>query len=307
MSLGTWRTAYDPSIYGAVTLRMDEALRYLAAYREASGKHLTVSHMMAKVVGQVLHEMPQINAVLRWNTIYLRKNVSAFFQVAIEDERTGEIDLSGLKIDEPHRKSLAEIVDEFEAKAARVRAHQDESLERSRGILHRIPALLLRPVINLLSFASYTLNLNLRWAGIPADPFGSVMVTNIGSMGLEAAYAPLVPFARVPLLVAMGAVEDIPVVEDGRVTVGKAMRLFSTFDHRVVDGAHAAKMVAILRRYFEDPFASFETPPRRAADGGLLGRAAAAVLTGGDAGPLQRVPEDAGDLAQPVAVDAHEV
>jgi pyruvate dehydrogenase E2 component (dihydrolipoamide acetyltransferase) len=265
MSLGTWRTAYDPSIYGSVTLRMDESLRYIAAYREATGRHLTVSHLMAVVAGRVLHEIPEINAVLRWNSIYLREKISVFFQVAIVNDKTGAIDLSGLKLDEPHHKTLSNIIDEFEAKAARIRAHKDKELDQSRGRLHRIPAWFIRPMLNLLAFASYTLNLDLRWAGVPKDPFGSIMVTNIGSLGLEAAYAPLVPFTRVSLLVAMGAVEDVPVVEDGEVKVGKAMRIFSTFDHRVVDGAHAAKMVAILRRHFEDPYEAFGPIP--AGDG----------------------------------------
>ncbi len=261
VSFGTWRTTYDPSIYGSLTLRMDEALRYVAEYRGATGRHLTVTHMMAHVMGKLLHRMPEINAVVRWNSLYLRKDISAFFQVAIKDEETGAVDLSGLKIEDPHHKSLSEIIDEFEGKAAKIRARKDRSLEQSRGRLHLVPALVIGPVLRALSFVSYTLNLDLRWAGVPGDPFGSVMVSNIGSLGLEAAYAPLVPFTRVPLLVAMGAVEDTPVAVDGEVTIAKTMKLFSTFDHRVVDGAHAAKMVATLREFFEDPFAAFGPIP----------------------------------------------
>ena len=140
LSLGTWRTAYDPSIYGSMTLRMDESLRYIATYRKATGRHLTVSHLMALVGGRVLHEIPEINAVLRWNSIYLREKISVFFQVAIVNEKTGAIDLSGLKLDEPHNKTLSNIIDEFEAKAARIRVHKDKELDQSRGRLHRIPA-----------------------------------------------------------------------------------------------------------------------------------------------------------------------
>lgn len=257
VSFGTWRTTYDPSIYGSLTLRMDEALRYIDEYRTATGRHLTVTHLMAHVMGKLLHRMPEINAVVRWNSLYLRKDISAFFQVAIKDEKTGAVDLSGLKIKDPHEKSLSEIIDEFEGKAEKIRARKDRSLEQSRGRLHLVPALIIGPVLRALSFVSYTLNLDLRWAGVPGDPFGSVMVSNIGSLGLEAAYAPLVPFTRVPLLVAMGAVEDTPLVDDGEVTIAKTMKLFSTFDHRVVDGAHAATMVATLREFFEDPFTAF--------------------------------------------------
>lgn len=261
ISLGTWRTAYDPSIYGSMTLRMDEAMRYLAAFREATGQRLTVTHMMARVMGAVLEQVPEVNAVLRWNRIYLRSEIAVFFQVAIEDPATGTIDLSGVKVDAPHRKKLSEIVADFERSAARVRARdKDDALERSRGGLLRIPGAMIGGVMRLLSFLNYTLNLDLRWAGIPRDPFGGAMVTNIGSLGLEGAYVPLVPFSRVPIVIALGAVEDSPCVREGALAIEKIMRVFATFDHRIVDGAHAAKMVKIVRAWFERPFEHFGTP-----------------------------------------------
>jgi hypothetical protein len=45
LAVGTWRTAYDPSVYGSLTLRVDKALAYIAAFRAATGKHLTISHL----------------------------------------------------------------------------------------------------------------------------------------------------------------------------------------------------------------------------------------------------------------------
>lgn len=89
---------------------MDAALHYIRRFREATGRHLTVTHLMARIVGRVLTELPEINAISRWRGIYLRKEISVFFQVAIEDPRTGNVDLSGIKIREPQRKTLVEIV-----------------------------------------------------------------------------------------------------------------------------------------------------------------------------------------------------
>jgi pyruvate dehydrogenase E2 component (dihydrolipoamide acetyltransferase) len=79
------------------------------------------------------------------------------------------------------------------------------------------------------------------------------MVTNIGSLGLEQAYAPLVPWSRVPMVVAVGKVSDEPVVEGDRVVPGKVMRLSATFDHRLLDGAHAAALSRCVHEAFEDP------------------------------------------------------
>ena len=65
--------------------------------------------------------------------------------------------------------------------------------------------------------------------------------------------------ARMPVkmlatsLIALGAVKDEAVVENGSVTVAKMLRVCATFDHRVLDGMHAAKMAKTLKRIFADP------------------------------------------------------
>ena len=253
IAIGTWRTAYDPSVYGTLELRADAMLGYLEAFRARTGKRLTLSHVMAKAVALMLAEMPDANAILRWNRIYLREDIGVFFQVAMEDERTGEVDLSGATVFDAHRKTLLEIVEEFEAKVGTVRRREDKNLEGTRSIFQRIPFSLLNFALDTIGWLSFTLNLDLRWAGIPKDPFGSAMVTNIGSLGLEEAYVPLVPYSRVPLLIALGAVKDEAVVENGEIVVGKVLRAFATFDHRVLDGVHAARMSKTLRRVFADP------------------------------------------------------
>lgn len=261
IAIGTWRTAYDPTVYGTLALPADAVLRYLEAFRARTGKRLTLSHLMAKAMAITLSEMPDANAILRFNRIYLRRDIGVFFQVALEDEVTGEIDLSGATLFDAHQKTVLEIVDEFEKKVGTVRKGQDKNLEGSRNLFKKIPFFMLNSMLDLIGWLSFTLNLDLRWAGIPKDPFGSVMVTNIGSLGLEEAYVPLVPYSRVPLLIALGAVKDEAVVEDGQIVPRKMLRAFATFDHRVLDGMHAAKMSKTLRRIFADPDKEFGALP----------------------------------------------
>ncbi len=259
IALGTWKTAYDPSIYGTLVLNMDKALEYRERFREQTGKRLTVTHMLARAVAEVLHSNPDANAILRFNRIYLRKRVKVFFQVAMRDPQTGEIDLSGVAIADAESKTLVEIIDEFQAQVGRVRSGKDKELESTRSTFKRIPFLLLKPVLDTIGWLLYTFNLDMTWAGLPHDPFGSVMITNIGTLGLEEAYVPLVPYSRVPLLLAVGAIKRAPVVnEDDEVVVASTMRLGATFDHRILDGTHAAKMADTLRAWFEDPFNHFD-------------------------------------------------
>ena len=258
IAIGTWETAYDPSVYGTMEVRMDKAMEYLAAFRKATGKRVTVSHLVAKAMGAALARMPGANAILRFSKIYLRKQIGVFFQVAMDDEGEGKIDLSGATLYDVEKKSLAEIIDEFEQKVQKVKRREDPALEGTRSGLKKIPFALMNPTLKLLSFLNYTLNLDLSRFGVPKDAFGSVMITNIGSIGLDQAFVPLVPYSRVPILIALGAVRDVPVVEDGKIVVGKVMKVNATFDHRFIDGLHAAVMSKVLREHMDRPYEFFD-------------------------------------------------
>lgn len=258
IALGTWKTAYDPSVYGTIELRMDSAMEYIAAFRKATGKRITVSHLVAKAVAVALARMPDANAILRFNKIYLRKQIGVFFQVAMDDEGEGKIDLSGATLYDVQNKTVAEVIDEFEQKVQSVKKRKDPALEGTRSALRKIPTALMNSTLTALSFLNYTLNLDLTAFGVPRDAFGSVMITNIGSIGLDQAYVPLVPYSRVPILLALGAVRDQPVVDNGQVVAAKVMKVNATFDHRFIDGLHAAIMSRVLHQHMEKPFEMFD-------------------------------------------------
>jgi pyruvate dehydrogenase E2 component (dihydrolipoamide acetyltransferase) len=262
IALGTWQTAYDPSIYGTLVLRMDRALAYIERFRVQTGRRLTVSHLMAKASAMALQACPEANAILRWNRIYLRQRIGVFFQVLMTDEGENKPDLSGATLYDLDRKSLLEIVEEFEDKVKLVRARKDPALEKTRGTFQRIPFFLLNAFLKVLSFLSFTLNLDLRALGIASDPFGSLMITNVGSLGLDTAFAPLVPFSRVPILFAIGEARDQVLVEEGRPAVVKTMSVNATLDHRVIDGFHAARIAGVLREWMENPNSHFDVLDR---------------------------------------------
>lgn len=105
-----------------------------------------------------------------------------------------------------------------------------------------MPNGLIHHALRLASVLAYTLNLDMRWTAGPEHPFGSAMSTNIGSLGLETGYVPLVPYSRCALILAIGALKHEPIVVEGELKVGKVMRVSATLEHRIMDGAHAAPM-----------------------------------------------------------------
>jgi pyruvate dehydrogenase E2 component (dihydrolipoamide acetyltransferase) len=256
LAIGSWKTSYDPTVYGTMTLRMEKALAYIEAFRQRTGMRLTVTHLLTKALAEALRRCPDANAILRFNTIYLRQRITISTLVVQTDG--GKVDLTAAKVDDPERKSLREISAELEAAVQKVRQRQDAALEKGKGTIQKIPFMFLNLFTWLISFFMYTLNLDMSRFGMPKDAFGSAIITNVGSLGLDTAYVPLVPYTHVPIFLAPGAVKDVPVVEEGKVVPGKVMSINASFDHRFIDGFHASVLAKTLKEMMENPFEHFD-------------------------------------------------
>ncbi len=80
---------------------------------------------------------------------------------------------------------------------------------------------------------------------------GSFTITNVGSIGGLFAN-PILNLGEAAIL-ALGRAYDKPKVIRGRLKVRKVLPLSLTFDHRILDGAHAAIFVNKVKEYLEDP------------------------------------------------------
>jgi len=86
----------------------------------------------------------------------------------------------------------------------------------------------------------------------PEEYTGSTFsVSNLGMFGIDQFTAIINP-PEVGIL-AIGALEEKPIVVDGQVTTRKRMRVTMSCDHRVVDGALGARFLQTLRRLIENP------------------------------------------------------
>jgi pyruvate dehydrogenase E2 component (dihydrolipoamide acetyltransferase) len=80
---------------------------------------------------------------------------------------------------------------------------------------------------------------------------GTFTVSNLGMYGIEQFVAVLNP-PQVAIL-AVGAIEERPVVRDGQLEVRPMMSLTLTCDHRALDGSVAAEFLATVRALLEEP------------------------------------------------------
>ncbi len=80
---------------------------------------------------------------------------------------------------------------------------------------------------------------------------GTFSVSNLGMMGIQEFSALINPPEAA--ILAVGAVDERPVVAEGRIEIGYRCRMTLSCDHRVVDGATGAKFLRTLRQILENP------------------------------------------------------
>ena len=76
-------------------------------------------------------------------------------------------------------------------------------------------------------------------------------ISNLGMFGIEEFTAIINPPNA--CILAVGAIRDVPVIENGAVVPGKRMKVTLSSDHRIVDGAKAADFLNTLRSLIENP------------------------------------------------------
>jgi len=147
--------------------------------------------------------------------------------------------------------SPAEVAAKLQGGASNIRTGKDDNFKKSAGIAGKVPTWVLRRIFSLAGFM--TVQMGQPFGGQPAYPFGAAIVTSVGMLGVDVAFVPPTPFARVPLYVAVGAIQDMVFAIDGKPEVRKGLTITATLDHRFVDGFQAATVARAFKKFFEDP------------------------------------------------------
>ena len=80
---------------------------------------------------------------------------------------------------------------------------------------------------------------------------GTFTITNLGMYGIDA-FTPIINLPQAAIL-GIGRIVCKPAVHEGEVVPRQMVSLSLTFDHRVVDGAPAARFLNTIREYVSEP------------------------------------------------------
>lgn len=256
-----WSPPSDPQIYAMLEV---DASHVVACVERAAraGHDVTVTHLVGRALAHALAAVPALNVRLVGGRAVDRDSIDVFFITAVAGGR----DLTGVKVSGVDRLSAIEVAERVRTGADRLRGGEDVEFERSKSLGKLLPMPILRPALRAAATLAGDLGWDIPALGVHKEPFGSAMVSSLGSLGLPVAFVPIAWLYRVPIIVAPGAVTDKPVAIDGRVEVRPVLPIAFTIDHRYADGAQLTGALAAFREYLEDPSAhepAWSTPLTR--------------------------------------------
>ncbi len=244
-----YTTPTDSRVYGTLDIDVTEARRFLERKR-GEGIKLTMTHLATAVLARaVAFDVPEMNGFIRRGAVVGRERLDVMVPISVG----GDSGVTAAIIRDAHARTVTSIAAEIRDKASSGRAGNESRTSQNKYLLNRIPWPLRRPTFRFLKWITVDLGFELKALGLSAHSFGSFVVSDIGSFGLNTGMTALMPAAKVPAVIVLGKIEEKPVVRNGEVVIRTVLPLTGTFDHRIVDGMQIGKLARGIKRNFRKP------------------------------------------------------
>lgn len=248
-SAAIYTTPTDSRVYGTLDIDVTDAKRFLEKKR-AQGIKITMTHLATAVLARaVAFDVPEMNCFIRRGAVVGRQRLDVMVPVSVG----GDAGVTAAIIKDAHARTVSSIAAEVRDKASSGRSGVETKAAQNKYLLNRIPWPFRRPAFRFLKWVTVDMGIEIKALGLSAHSFGSFVVSDIGSFGLNTGMTALMPAAKVPAVVVLGKVEEKPVVRNGEIVIRTVLPLTGTFDHRIVDGMQIGKLARGIKRNFRKP------------------------------------------------------
>ncbi len=258
-----YRKPTDSRILGTVELDVTELEAFVLKKRR-EGLRITVMHPILLLLARGMRdEVPEMNCYVRRGRLVHRGYVHATVSVLVE----GGTQISSVTVPHADRLTLPELAEVLLKNVRESRQGNLEKAAKSKSILRLLPWPLNRWLVRLAQWLTVEVGLELPALGLSPDAFGSFILSNIGSIGIDIGYAALLPLSNVSGVITMGSVQSKAVVINDQIVPRRILTISAVFDHRVVDAVHIGKMFKYVKSMVKGPDFEWlcESPPVKIA------------------------------------------
>ncbi len=251
----------DSTNYFSDSLEVTEIDRWLREKRADGYKGIGILHLFLAAYVRTVAQRPALNRFVSGQRVYFRHCIEIVMTVKralSDDSEETSIKVKLLPSDtifDIYRK-INEQIDEVKASGE---ANGTDKFAEAAG---RLPRLVLNGLVKLLRFADY-----FGWLPqslLDISPFhGSMIITDLGSIGIPPVHHHIYNFGNLPVFVAFGAKRRCVELDSaGHPTERKYVDYNVSTDERICDGFYLAGCFKYLKYYMRNP-RLLEAPPEK--------------------------------------------
>lgn len=253
----------DALNYFAENVEISEADRWLRRQRVNGYKGMGFLHVLIAAYIRAVSKYPAMNRFISGRHYYARNDIEVIMTV----KKTLELGApeTTIKVHFSPSDTIYDVYRKMNDEIAAVKNSNDSDAEGFANALKKLPRPIFRFVLWLLRVLDYFGWLKKDWLEI--SPFhGSMVITDLGSLGIRPVFHHIYNFGNVPVFLAFGAKRKAyEVTRTGTVEMHKYMDFNITLDERICDGHYMASAVKAFKTYAADP-AVLENPPEEVVE-----------------------------------------
>ncbi len=211
----------------------------------------TFFHLVLTALVKAITLRPKMNRFIVNGNFYQRNEVSAAFVVKKQFSDKGAEALALLHAKEDD--TLTTIHESIRRQIMDCRSEKADSSTENMDILNKLPRWVGKAAVRFIMWLDKH-----GWVPqdmIATDPYySSVVLSNLGSIGLKCGYHHLTNWGTCSLFCIIGQKKMTPFFdENGAVTMHETLDMGLTVDERIADGYYYAKTVRLLKYLLEHP------------------------------------------------------
>ena len=243
------------------SVEITEVEKWLREKRQEGWKGMGMLHLFIAAYVRTVSHCPGLNRFVSGQKIFARNNIEVV--LTVKRALTSDAEETTIKVIFEPTDTIFDVYRKLSEKVDEIKANDGENnTEQVAGTLIKLPGLLLKFAMWLLNLLDYFGLLPKRL--LDASPFhGSMIITDLGSIGIPPIYHHLYNFGNLPLFIAFGAKRRAYELDKTGLPVERKYVDYKVvMDERTIDGIAYATAFKYLKYYMKNP-AALEVPPEK--------------------------------------------
>ena len=254
-------TRNDALNYYEQSFEITNADRWFRKQRVNGYKGIGMLHLLIAAYVRACAYLPGLNRFVVGNRIYAHNDV----EIVMAVKRSLSIDATETTIKVPFKPTdtIYDVYHKMNEAIDSVKSSDEENgTEEFANKFAALPRVIISFLIWLIRVADYLGLLPKRLLDV--SPFhGSMIITDLGSLGIGPIYHHIYNFGTLPVFVSFGAKRHVHELDrHGNVVERKYVDGKFVLDERTVDGHYYASAFKLINRFIADP-SLLEVPPQK--------------------------------------------